>query len=135
MTPEQKVKWLVLANWAARVGAGEPTLPPYPCDGAEVEARYSELKKAGFHWDAMSEVRDGQVRTGLPSPYGGHYETESVAAQMPDGTWVGWTYYYGGGKHGSAWELEWMDDAYDVTCREEQVTKVVQVFTRKGGDA
>jgi len=42
--------------------------------------------------------------------------------------WVGWTYWYGGGKHGEPESVEWMEDAYFVGVKEE--TRVVLVFSK-----
>ncbi len=44
---------------------------------------------------------------------------------MLDGSWVGWTYWYGGGKHGEPGSIPWIEDAYDVTFV-EQLVKVKQ---------
>jgi hypothetical protein len=55
--------------------------------------------------DALAECED-ELRssydyvTDIPAPSSRHYEAKSVAKQMSDGTWVGWTFWYGGGKHG-----------------------------------
>jgi len=72
----------------------------------------------------------GQVQTNLPTPYSRHYEAKSVAAQCRDGSWVGWTYWYGGGKYGNPQEIEWMRDAYDLTCTEQEKVIVERVFTK-----
>ena len=123
MTPEQKLKWAVLdvaARWKK-----EPE-PSFPCDN--VDEMYSELIEADGHWDAEAEVRGGDVETGLKCEWSRHYESKAVAMKFPDGSWVGWTYWYGGGKHGEPSSIEWMDDAYDVDCHEEEKMVVVQTF-------
>ena len=122
MTPAQKVKWLILAA-DARLTGGDP--PPYPL--ADAEERHQALVDAGEHWDATSEVRGGMHETGLPGQWSRHYESKSVAAQLPDGSWVGWTYWFGGGKYGAPEAIDWIDDAYDVQCRDE--VRTVQVFS------
>jgi hypothetical protein len=124
MTPEQKLKWLVLAK--AAEWSKEPP-PPYPCE--DVEKLYNALVEAGRHWDPTSEVRGSGIETGLKCPSSRHYESEAVARKLPDGSWVGWTYWYGGGKHGNPEEIEWMSDAYDVHCEEEEKMVVVQTFS------
>lgn len=78
--------------------------------------------------DAESELRSGEEETGLPCPGSRHYESKSVAAQMLDGSWVGWTYWYGGGKHGEPEAIDWINDAYEV--RMVEVQKVVREFSR-----
>jgi len=57
-----------------------------------------------------------------------HYESKAVAMKMPDGSWIGWTYWYGGGKHGEPEAIDWMNEAYDVDCHEEEKVVVVQTF-------
>jgi hypothetical protein len=79
--------------------------------------------------DARNEIRYGQVRTGLECDDSRHYESEAVAAQMPDGSWVGWTYWFGGGKHGEPEAIDWMDDAYFLDCKEEEKVVTVRTFT------
>ena len=121
MTPEQKIKHLtlnVLARWASQ--------PPPVVTAENVDALYAEQGEA---YDAKNEVRCGQVMTDIDPPYSRHYEAKSVAAQMPDGSWVGWTYWYGGGKHGEPEGIDWMDDAYDLNCKEEEKVVVVRTFT------
>ena len=123
MTPTQKIKWLVL-NVAARWREEEP--PPYPC--ADVDDLYGAAEERDEIIDARSEVRASGEDTDLKADWSRHYESKSVAARLPDGTWVGWTYWYGGGKHSDPGSVPWMEDAYDVTMREE--TRVVQVFAK-----
>ncbi len=119
MTPLQKIKYLILAQAALW---DKTPAPEYPC--TNVDELY---KQAEDLWDAIGEVRYGEARTHLPCPYSRHYEAESVAMQMPDGSWVGWTYWFGGGKHGEPSAMPWMEDAYDLVCEERM--EVVRHFT------
>src|SRR5512143_1962441 len=123
MTPEQKLKWAILARvaqWEKR------NVPEYPCDN--VDDLYDALVEADEHWDGKNEIRCGEVETSLPCPFSRHYESKAVAMKMPDGSWVGWTYWYGGGKHGEPEAIDWMEEAYDVECHEEEKLVVVQTF-------
>lgn len=79
----------------------------------------------------VDEFREGEVETNIEAPWSRNYESKSVAAQMSDGSWVGWTYWYGGGKHANPEEIEWMGDAYDLECVEEEKLVVVRTFTKK----
>lgn len=122
MTPTQKLKWLVLAaiaTWEKR------PVPAYPCEN--IDELYD---LASDTTDAKDALRVGQYLTSLPCPFSRHYESKSVAAQMPDGSWVGWTYWYGGGKHGEPEAIDWMGDAYDVNCVEEQKLVTVRTFSK-----
>lgn len=93
----------------------------------EVEALYEFFKNKdviGY----TDEFREGSDKTGLPSEHSRHYESRSVAAKMLDGSWVGWTYWYGGGKHGEPYAIDWMEDAYEVEMTE--VMKPVMTFKK-----
>lgn len=85
------------------------------------------------HSDAISEFEQDCVRgcytneTEIDPEYSRHYESKSVAKQFGE-HWIGWTYWYGGGKHGEPSAVEWIDDAYFLNVKEE--TKVVQVFAK-----
>ena len=124
MTPEQKLKWAIIAKFA---NWSETPAPEYPCNN--VDEIYAALVERGEHWDVKNEVRSGRVETGLPVPFSRHYEGDAVAMQMPDGTWVGWTYWHGGGKFGEPEAIDWMEDAYEVACVEEEKVVIVRTFT------
>lgn len=114
MTPAQKIKSLILSK------LDEP--PEF--DATNVDAVFYE--KCDDIRDIMNEVREGECKTGLRCYYSRHYETEAVAAQMLDGSWVGWTYYFGGGQNGSPSEMPWIDDAYDLERLEDKIVVVKQ---------
>jgi hypothetical protein len=121
MTPEQKIKHLILnkiAEWE--------DVPLPDVTDENVDELYDALDETQ---DAQSEIRGGQVETGLPAQWSRHYESKAVAAQAPNGSWVGWTYWYGGGKHGEPEAIDWMDEAYDLNCKEEEKVVVVRTFT------
>lgn len=130
MTPEQKIKHLILIRDVALTGRDDDLTH---LTAEQVEQRYDALVEAEEHWDATSEVREGEVETDLPCEWSRHYESKAVAAQYVDGTWVGWTHWYGGGKHGQPEAVEWVSEAYDLRCTEEE--KVVTVRTFKKADA
>lgn len=129
MTPEQKLKWAILSKDAAW---GNTAPPEYPCEN--VDELYEALVEDNSHWDAMNEVRCGGTETGLDCQYSRHYESDAVAMKMPDGSWVGWTYWYGGGKHSEPEAIDWMSEAYDVVCSEEEKVVVVQTFAKVVGE-
>ena len=75
------------------------------------------------------EFRQGEYKTKLKtSSFSRCYESTEVASKMFDGTLVGWTYWYGGGKHGDPSSIDWMYDSYEVTSEPKVVT--IDVFTR-----
>ncbi len=122
MTPSQKLKQMVLCNSYSGF-AGDQAIT-----AENVDALFSDLEEPQ---DAMNEIRAGTVETGLPCGRSRHYEAKSVAAQSMDGSWVGWTYFYGGGKHGEPSEMEWISDAYDLDIDFKTKTEVVCVFSKR----
>lgn len=125
MTPTQKIKWAILAKVAEWNNA---TLVPITADN--VDDLYEQLEEADAHWDAKNEIREGEFETSLPCDQSRHYECKAVAAQMPDGSYVGWDYWFGGGKYGEPEGIEWMDDAYSVECLEEEKMMIVRTFSK-----
>jgi len=126
MTPEQKIKWAILLKALAWGGAPVPER----VTTEDIDKLYSDLVAQDGHWDAKNEIRSGVRETGLPCDWSPHYESKSVAAPMPDGSWVGWTYWYGGGKHGEPEAVDWMEDAYELDYSEEKKVVVVHSFTK-----
>ena len=125
MTPEQKIKHAII-NRSAEWNDEKPPV----ININNVDDTYENLVEKDEHWDALYEMREGQVETCIPSESSRHYESKSVAMQAPDGTWVGWTYWYGGGKHAEPDAIDWMDVAYDLDCKEEEKVVVVREFTK-----
>ena len=108
MTPTEKLMQKVI-----HAATGEIVHDP-----ADVRRRYLDLgedpETEDARHDAEAGIRGCGVPTGLPCDYSRHYESKAVAAEMLDGSWVGWTYWYGGGKHGEPSGIPWMEDAYEV---------------------
>ena len=125
MTPEQKVKALILIRGREWV---HDEIEGITKDS--VDELWTHWNGIGDLQDAAEEVREGEIETGLDCESNRNYESKAVAVQLPDGSWVGWTYWYGGGKHGYPGEIEWMPDAYDLTCTEEQKLVTVQTFAK-----
>lgn len=100
-----------------------------------IDAAYDRLNEDDLGREREAEIRGGQFATGLPAPYSRNYESKSVAAKLDDGTWVGWTYWYGGGKHAEPESIDWISEAYDLDCREEEKLVVVRTFARRSADA
>jgi hypothetical protein len=125
MTPVQKIKHMILVRLAQFQKQPAPDVTAENVDELYDEA---EENDDGNFQDAKEEVRGSGEETGLRCEYSRHYESDAVAAKAPDGSWVGWTYFYGGGKHGEPMEMDWMDDAYSVTVTEEQKMVTVRTF-------
>lgn len=95
------------------------------------EAYDSVLVENDANQDYESEFRRGDFETGLDTEWSRHYESKSVAKKLSDGTWVGWTYWYGGGKHGEPEAIEWMEDAYFLDVSEQEKLVVVREFKKR----
>ena len=139
MTATQKIKQhlllqMVIAGDITLSGADSESLS----DPSKVDEIYDGLKSddhSGLFSDYENEFRTGQQETDIepthPFERGlTYYEKKSVAAQMPDGSWVGWIYWFGGGKHSEPEAIDWMSDAYDLTVEEKPVQIIQRTFTK-----
>lgn len=104
-------------------------------DGVNIDD-LEELKNTDEWYEAINDFRGSGEDTDIEPQYCRHFESESVARCI-DGVWVGWTYFYGGGKHAEPDLIEWLNDAYFVSVTEEEKLVTVRTFTvvEKGGEA
>lgn len=117
MTPEQKIKHAILV---ADEKASEEPLPEVTAEN--VSDIFDQRNEDYELQDVIEEFRSGEIETpDIRCESSRHYESKSVAAKMLDGSWVGWTYWYGGGKHGEPESIDWMDSAYDLKVTGEKV--------------
>jgi len=127
MTPQHKIKWAILGiayRWNDKVLSDNLT-------EELIDELYTDEEYEDAISEAKNELRCGQWETNIPeSEYSRHYECQSVAAQMPDGSYVGWLYWTGGGKHGEPESMDWISDAYNVECIEEEKMVVVRMFSK-----
>lgn len=96
----------------------------------EIEVAYDLAVEKDLHWDWENEVRSGGIETELPAPFSRHYECD-IHAQKIDDQWVGYPFFYAGGKYGQPQEMEWISDAFFVDCKEEEKLVVVRTFSKK----
>ena len=120
MTPQQKIKHLVLIRHEELGGDPDLILFAKALEADEIDKQFDALAEDYEHQDAMEEIRGGEVETSIKCGWSRHYESKSVASQYLDGSWVGWTYWYGGDKHGEPEAIDWIEDAYDLECVEEE---------------
>lgn len=124
MTPEQKLKYAILElSYIWNDEEISKTLT-----GDEVDELWDY---ADDITDAINEIRKSGEYTGLNAEYSRHYESDAVAVQCPTGEWVGFTYWYGGGKHGEPEAIDWIEHAYDVECVEEEKVVTVRTFSKE----
>ena len=127
MTPYQKLQYLILSKAAKwdEIELGEVT-------PENIDDLWDEYENQDSIYDATNEIRQSwDEETDIPCEWSRHYESKSVAAKMPDGSWVGWTYWYGGGKHGEPEAIDWMESAYNIDCVEEARVVTVRTFTKR----
>lgn len=134
MTPEQKIKWSILkiAYDEGYFEDPEPEIliPFEEIDEDNVDEIYDDYEFE-YLGDIKNEFRENGIETEIPvKNHSRYYEQESVAHQAPDGSWVGWTYYFGGGKHGEPEAMEWMNKAYHLDCVEEEKLVIVRTFSK-----
>lgn len=127
MTPYQKLQHRILAKAAewSEIELGEVT-------AENTDDLWNWYEDQDAIYDATSEMRSSwDEETDIRCESSRNYESKSVAAKMPDGSWVGWTYWYGGGKHGEPESIDWMARAYDIDCVEEEKVVTVRTFTKR----
>ena len=102
MTPAQRIKQEILQK-ALKENSGLMRDFEFDFGAPEITAEnidkiYEEiLINNSAHYDYEDEFRESGEDTNISSDYSRHYESKYVARQLADGTWVGWTYWYGGG--------------------------------------
>lgn len=128
MTPEQKIKHTILTNASQSNVVLQSELTNITAD--TIDELFDSHNENYELQDDISEFRNGTVETDISCPSSRHYESNSVAAKMADGSWVGWTYWYGGGKHGEPEAIDWMNEAYSLDVVEEERLVVIQTFTK-----
>ena len=126
MTPEHKIRHLILI--AAREYDEDAEPLPATLTAEQIDELWDEDSDAIN--EAKYEFRSSGIPTPeLPTPSTRHFEVDAVAAQYIDGTWVGWLYWHGGGKHAEPEAIDWMEDAYDLKVIETK-TITVNVFAK-----
>lgn len=129
MTPQQKIKAIILTTIRS-YDEGETPGVELTAENIEDEWDAADERDPDSLHETKCEMREGQVETDLQCEYSRHYESKSVAAKAPDGTWVGWTYWYGGGKHGEPEAIDWIEDAYNLECTEQKKLVIVREFKK-----
>ena len=127
MTPQEKIKKEILLTAIQEkdiIFDGEIT-------SENLESLYQELIDDDLHWGYENEMRYGDIETNLPSQTSKHYEAKEVAKKMSDGSWIGWTYWYGGGRFGEPETIDWMSEAYELSYKEEEKVVIVRTFEKK----
>lgn len=132
MNATNKLKLLILSKFDSKYGLQTTE--------SEIEAAYEATDNDEYgdkdmcFQDCRSEVRGSGEESGLDATaYSRHFECDAHAIEALDGSWVGFNYWHGGGKHGEPEAMEWIETAYDVTSKE--VLKPVRIFEKTQGAA
>jgi len=99
--------------------------------GENVEEMYGQVNVECALQDYEEEFRQDGEETGLECEWNRNYESDAVGKKLRNGKWVGWTYWYGGGKHGNPEEIDWMSDAYFLEVEEKEKIITVRTFKKK----
>lgn len=122
MTPENKIKREILLSLLKNGDIKEFDIN----DEKVIEELYNSQKNENDNlYEERNEFRHGQFETEVECNWSRHYESKSVGAKMCDGTYVGWTYWYGGGKHGEPEAIDWMDRAYEIKVKSREMVEVL----------
>ena len=128
MTAEFKIKQHILLE---AIGAADFEWNKDVETEAQIQDAYKKLDEdCSYIGDYESEFRDSyDYETDIECEHSRHYESKSVAKKLWDGTWVGWTYWYGDGKHGEPGAIDWVEDAYFLNAEER--TEIVLHFSKQ----
>lgn len=125
-TPQQLIRFIYLDRSGCLNKRMIQDVTPEIVDEVYEDVQDSEE----YDYDVMYDLREGDIQTEIVAPSSRHYESYSVAAEAPNGLWVGWTYWYGGGKHGEPEAIEWIEDAYLLNHEAEEKMVVVHSFEK-----
>ena len=134
MSPEQKIYWAAIVQSAEWAETEPPDLTVDQLDEYLMDLQGEDDDRWDNIQDALSEIREGDEVTDIPCEDSRHYESKSVAKKMPDGTWLGWTYWYGGGKHGEPDAIDWVDQAYELDVVEQRQMVTTRTFHKASVD-
>lgn len=129
LTAAQKAKYLVLVTLSRWKKAELPVLET----GEQLDELYAteEANDDGRFQDARNDTRNGVEAAEISAPSSRNYEVDAHVGELPDGTWVGWWHYYGGGKHSDPDNaIDWIAHAFDVTHKAEVITTTKHTFTK-----
>lgn len=129
MTPEQKIKRDIINSVVGNYRDEHEFPELEELTDENIVENYDLL--GDWTQDEECDYREGDILTDIQCQDSRHYESQSVAKKLSDGSWIGWTYWYGGGKYGEPEAIEWIDEAYELEVTEEEKTVTVRTFKKK----
>lgn len=97
----------------------------------EINAAYNHQRRQ-IGCDAQQDIMEGEWKTNINPEFSRHCETESVAVKDNYGNYIGFTRYYGGGKHFEeyAWYDYSIEGAYYLNCEEKEVLTIQRTWSK-----
>lgn len=82
--------------------------------------------------EIVNEFRENGEEIDSKVEQGRYYCFQEVAKLITglDDLYLGWTYYFGGGKHSQPEQVEWMADCYLLKCKEIKEIKIVKIYEK-----
>lgn len=82
--------------------------------------------------DIVSDFRESGEEIDNKVEQDRYYCYQDVAKKITgsEDLYLGWTYYFGGGKHAQPDQVEWMEDCYLLTCREVEETRIIKIYEK-----
>lgn len=131
MKAEFKIKKQIILN----TYFGNNEKPPFDSLDTEeqVEDAWYYLYENDFAFsmhDVTYDFRHSGEDTKIPArDWSRYYDSKEVGVKLDDGSWVGWTFWSGGGKHGDPDGIDWIEDAYYLNVLEEEKLVIVRTFS------
>lgn len=127
LSAELRIKRQIIED-AVQSSRPAPVIGPLSTADQIIET-WKNLREEDYLGDPTYEFRHSGEDTKIPArDWSRHYESKEVGRKLDDGTWVGWTYWSGGGKHGDPDGIDWIEDAYDLDVIEEEKMVIVRTF-------
>lgn len=93
----------------------------------EIKLNYKKIHQESYCFrDFINEFRHKGERSNVPAPFSRYFESKSIAYKLVDGSWVGWTYWYGGGKYAYPENIDWVEECYNLKLM-KQKRKIITI--------